>query len=160
MSRLRARLVKQSTLAEVAREIALGDFLIMGSGEMKSGGFDRDSILSDALEAIIGAVYLDSDFGVAADCVSRLFSRWLVELTESDIEKDAKSRLQEHLQSLGESVPEYVLVGTHGKSPNQTFEIECRSPRFAEPVRATGASRRKAEQSAAAMGLNALEGEG
>lgn len=158
LSRLRARLVKQSTLADVARGIELGGHLVMGSGELKSGGFKRDSILSDALEAIIGAVYLDSQFSEAADCVSRLFKDYLANLSESDLEKDAKSRLQELLQSFGEPVPEYILVGTRGKSPNQEFEIECRSTRFKKPIRATGSSRRKAEQAAATLGLELLAG--
>ena len=157
LSRLRARMVKQQTLAEIARELNLGGFLTMGSGELKSGGFDRDSILSDAVEAIIGAVFLDGGITDAADCVLGLYEERLAALTSSNIEKDAKSRLQEHLQSIGQSVPDYILVGMTGKSPNQNFEIECRSLCFNRIIRAIGTSRRRAEQKAAELALRHLE---
>ena len=157
LSRLRARMVKQQTLAEIARELGLGGFLTMGSGELKSGGFDRDSILSDAVEAIIGAVFLDGGIAEATDCVLGLYEERLAALTSSNIEKDAKSRLQEHLQGLGQSVPDYILVGMTGKSPNQTFEIECRSLFFKGAIRASGTSRRRAEQKAAELALKHLE---
>ena len=157
LSRLRARMVKQQTLAEIARELDLGGFLTMGSGELKSGGFDRDSILSDAVEAIIGAVFLDGGIAEATDCVLGLYEERLAALTSSNIEKDAKSRLQEHLQGIGQSVPDYILVGTRGKSPNQTFEIECRSLFFNGTIRAIGTSRRRAEQKAAELALKHLE---
>jgi ribonuclease-3 len=157
LSRLRARLVKQQTLAEIARELDLGGFLTMGSGELKSGGFDRDSILSDAVEAIIGAVFLDGGITQAADCVLWLYKERLAALTSSNIEKDAKSRLQEHLQGIGQSVPDYILIGMTGKSPNQNFEIECRSLCFNGIIRAIGTSRRRAEQKAAELALEHLE---
>ena len=157
LSRLRARLVKQQTLAEIARELDLGGFLTMGSGELKSGGFDRDSILSDAVEAIIGAVFLDGGITQAADCVLWLYKARLAALTSSNIEKDAKSRLQEHLQGIGQSVPDYILIGMTGKSPNQNFEIECRSLCFNGIIRAIGTSRRRAEQKAAELALKHLE---
>ena len=157
LSRLRARMVKQQTLAEIARELDLGGFLTMGSGELKSGGFDRDSILSDAVEAIIGAVFLDGGIGEATGCVLGLYEERLAALTSSNIEKDAKSRLQEHLQGIGQSVPDYILVGTTGKSPNQTFEIECRSLFFNGTITAIGTSRRRAEQKAAELALKYLE---
>jgi ribonuclease-3 len=157
LSRLRARMVKQQTLAEIARELDLGGFLTMGSGELKSGGFERDSILSDAVEAIIGAVFLDGGITEATDCVLGLYEERLAALTSSNIEKDAKSRLQEHLQGIGQPVPDYILVGTTGKSPNQTFEIECRSLSFNGTIRAIGTSRRRAEQKAAELALKHLE---
>ena len=157
LSRLRARMVKQQTLAEIAREIDLGGCLTMGSGELKSGGFDRDSILSDAVEAIIGAVFLDGGITKATNCVLGLYKERLAALTSSNIEKDAKSRLQEHLQSIGQTVPDYILVGTTGKSPNQNFEIECRSLSFNGIIRADGTSRRRAEQKAAELALKHLE---
>ncbi len=156
LSRLRARLVKQPTLAEVAREIDLGSYLTMGGGEMKSGGSQRDSILSDALEAVIGAAYLDGSFEAASNCIRGLFAQRLQSLSDSDLEKDAKSTLQEYLQSIGEPVPEYVLLQMKGKSPDQEFEIECRSVQLSNPVRATGSSRRRAEQSAAELALKSL----
>jgi ribonuclease-3 len=157
LSRLRARMVKQQTLAEIARELDLGGFLTMGSGELKSGGFERDSILSDAVEAIIGAVFLDGGITEATDCVLGLYEERLAALTSSNIEKDAKSRLQEHLQGIGQPVPDYILVGTTGKSPNQTLEIECRSLSFNGTIRAIGTSRRRAEQKAAELALKHLE---
>ena len=157
LSRLRARLVKQQTLAEIARELDLGGFLTMGSGELKSGGFDRDSILSDTVEAIIGAIFLDGGITEATDCVLWLYEERIGALKSSNIEKDAKSRLQEHLQGLGKPVPDYILVGTTGKSPNQNFEIECRSLTFNGIIRAIGSSRRRAEQKAAELALRHLE---
>ena len=156
LSRLRARMVKLQTLAEIARELHLGSFLTMGSGELKSGGFDRDSILSDALEAIIGAIFLDGGITEASSCVLALFKERLDALTSSNIEKDAKSRLQEYLQGIGEPVPDYILVGTTGKSPKQKFEIECRSLSFSSTIRAIGTSRRRAEQKAAELSLKHL----
>jgi ribonuclease-3 len=157
LSRLRARMVKQQTLAEIARELDLGGLLTMGSGELKSGGFDRDSILSDTVEAIIGAVFLDGGITESTDCVLRLYEGRLSALTSSNIEKDAKSRLQEHLQGIGQSVPEYILVGTTGKSPNQNFEIECRSLSFNVMISAIGTSRRRTEQKAAELALKHLK---
>ena len=157
LSRLRAKMIKQQTLAEIARELDLGGFLTMGSGELKSGGFERDSILSDAVEAIIGAVFLDGGITEATDCVLGLYEERLAALTSSNIEKDAKSRLQEHLQGIGQPVPDYILVGTTGKSPNQNFEIECRSLYFNEIIRAIGTSRRRAEQKSAELALKHLE---
>jgi ribonuclease-3 len=156
LSRLRARMVKQKTLAEVARDHNIGSYLSMGSGELKSGGFERDSILSDALEAILGAIYLDSDFMRAAQCIRELFATRLESLSEVDLKKDAKSRLQEYLQAMGQPIPEYVLVAMKGKSPNQIFEIECLSNQFSEPLKAKGSSRRRAEQSVAELALKSL----
>ena len=129
----------------------------MGSGELKSGGFDRDSILSDAVEAIIGAVFLDGGINEATDFVLGLYNERLAALTTSNIAKDAKSQLQEHLQAAGKPVPDYILVGMTGKSPNQYFEIECRSLSFNSTIRAIGTSRRRAEQKAAELALKHLE---
>lgn len=157
LSRLRARLVKEQTLAEIARELDLGGFLTMGSGELKSGGFERNSILSDAVEAIIGAVFLDGGINQATDCVLGLYKERLAALTTSNIAKDAKSQLQEHLQAVGKPVPDYILIGMRGKSPNQYFEVECRSLSFNSTIRAIGTSRRRAEQKAAELALKRLE---
>ena len=154
LSRLRARLVKQSTLAEVARDVDLGNHLTMGSGELKSGGFERDSILSDAVEAI----YLDGGIEAASHHVYALFESRLENLSETDLEKDAKSKLQEYLQGIGESVPEYELIQMKGKSPNQVFEVACRANPLKKAVRASGTSRRRAEQSAAELALKELVG--
>ena len=153
LSRLRARLVKQEALAEVAREIDLGTHLVMGSGELKRAGFERDSTLADALEAVLGAIYLDGGMDAVSTSVATLFSERLERLSVADAGKDAKTRLQEYLQAEGESVPEYKLVKTRGKPPNEVFEVECHSSRFNQAIRSTGSSRKKAEQSAAAAAL-------
>ncbi len=156
LSRLRSSLVKQPTLADVARDIDLGGFIIMGSGELSSGGFEKDSILSDTLEAIFGAILLDSGPDAASQCVLRLFASRLGNLSLADIGKDAKSRLQEFLQSVGEPLPEYALLDVIGKPPNQKFEVACRSGRLEKPVLARGSSRRQAEQAAAEIALARL----
>jgi ribonuclease-3 len=156
LSRLRARLVKQPTLAEVARDLRLGELLVMGSGELKSGGFKRDSTLSDSLEAVVGAVLLDSNVETAIKCVRGLFSSRLADLDVTDLQKDPKSLLQEFLQGRGEPVPEYELVRIVGKSPDQEFEVSCRTTKLDVAVTARGTSRRKAEQSAAKAVLELL----
>ena len=159
LSRLRAGLVKRQTLADVARGIDLGSYLMMGSGELKSGGFRRESILSDALEAIFGAIIVDADSKTAADCILRLFVDRLAGVSPLDLKIDAKSRLQELLQGQSKPVPEYVLVRQTGKSPNQEFEVECCTQELTAPVRASGSSIRRAEQSAADIALKQLEAE-
>lgn len=153
LSRLRARMVKQPTLASVARDLELGELLIMGSGEKKSGGFRRDSILSDAFEAIVGAMLLDAGIKETTERVLALFETRLEALSLDDMHKDAKTRLQEWLQGRGQPVPTYRLIRTQGKSPNQEFEVACEVSDLTEPVNATGTSRRKAEQTAAAKAL-------
>ena len=157
LSRLRAGLVKRQTLADVAREIHLGSHLKMGGGELKSGGFRRDSILSDAIEAIFGAIVIDADAQTAAECILRLFFLRLSEVSPLDLKKDAKSRLQEILQSLRKPVPEYVLIRQTGKSPNEEFEVECRAIGLSEAVKGIGSSLRRAEQNAADLALKHLE---
>ena len=157
LSRLRAGLVKQPTLAEVARDIDLGGFIIMGGGELRSHGFEKDSILSDTLEAIFGAILLDSGPDAASQCVLRLFESRLGNLSLADIGKDAKSMLQEFLQSLGEPLPEYALLDVIGKPPNQKFEVACRAGGLENPVLARGSTRRQAEQTAAEIALARLE---
>ena len=153
LSRLRARLVRRQTLAEVAREFSVGDFLIMGSGELKSGGFKRDSILSDALEAIIGAMYLDSNVERVAERVGTWFYGRLDALSLKISQKDSKSRLQEFLQARQQDLPEYVVVDVQGASHDQKFYVECRTALLDEPALGEGGSRRVAEQNAAAIAL-------
>ena len=157
LSRLRARLVKQEPLADIAREIQLGDALIMGSGELKSGGFNRDSILSDALEAVFGAVFLDSGIDAATLCISGLFATRLMAMNANDLRKDPKTQLQEYLQGVSQALPEYQLIATRGKSPREEFEVACHVSLFDQPVTAKGTSRRKAEQQAAAAALKILK---
>ena len=156
LSRLRASMVRRTTLAEIAREIAIGEFLIMGQGELKSGGFSRDSILSDAVEAVIGAMYLDGGLEAAEERVLTWYESKLSDLSLSESQKDAKSVLQEYLQGIGAQLPEYVVVGAVGKSHNQLFTVECRTELLKDQVIGEGPSRRVAEQIAATEVLTLL----
>jgi len=156
LSRLRASLVRRSTLAEIGRELDLGRYLILGSGELKSGGHDRDSILEDVLEALIGAIYRDGGIAVARSFVLRIFARRLDEADPTATHKDPKTRLQEFLQKRGQSLPEYRIVAIEGAPHEQRFSVECvlnEGGRYA----GEGASRRKAEQAAARRALCELE---
>ncbi len=149
MSRLRSRLVRDTTLAEIAGELDLGLFLRLGQGEMKSGGFTRESILADVLEAIIGAVYLDGGFDAARDTIQQLLGERERTLPAAEKLKDPKTRLQELLQSHGCDLPEYRVVGESGADHAKQFEVVCRAGDLAPEVTARAASRRKAEQAAA-----------
>ena len=160
LSRLRARIVKGDTLAEIAREKDLGSFLLLGSGELKSGGFRRDSILADSVEALIGAIYLDAGFEVARERVLAWFASRLDGLVLSDPIKDPKTRLQEHQQAHKLKLPVYEVLNTTGPSNAQEFSVQCVVPEWPYPVIATGSSRRGAEQSAAEMMLQCLGLEG
>lgn len=157
LSRLRARQVKGATLAEVAREFNLGDYLRLGSGELKSGGYRRDSILADALEAVIGAIYLDAGMTVARERVLAWFAERLEKLTLSDTQKDPKTRLQEFLQSRQHALPRYDVVEVQGEAHSQLFTIECVIEALDLTTRGSGSSRRHAEQEAAQKVLEALE---
>ena len=125
MSRLRARLVKGDTLAEIAKEFDLGEFLLLGSGEMKSGGHRRDSILADAVEAIIGAIYLDSGQTSASERILAWYESRLNALTLEDPIKDPKTRLQEHQQANRLSLPKYTVVSVGGPGNEQVFTVSC-----------------------------------
>ncbi len=159
LSRLRASLVRQSTLAEIARELKLGDFLNMGVGELRSGGFKRDSILSDVVESIIGAVLLDAGHDTAAKLVLRLYGERLDNLPAAADLKDPKTRLQELLQGQNLERPHYEVVQTSGKSHDRRFTVLCALPTLSLKVRATDTSRRKAEQAAASLMLDAVQHE-
>lgn len=156
LSRLRASLVRQSTLADIARELKLGDYLNLGVGELRSGGFKRDSILSDVVESVIGAVFLDAGFEVARDLVLRLYGDRIANLPPSADLKDPKTRLQERLQADGLERPDYEVVETSGKSHEMRFTVVCALPALKKTVKATATSRRKAEQAAAARMLEKL----
>lgn len=158
LSRLRASVVREETLAQVARRIGLGDYLVMGSGELKSGGHRRDSILADALEAIIGALYLDQGFAPAHDWVQSLFDDELTSLPDAQQLKDAKTQLQEYLQRDRQPLPEYEVLEQTGQAHKQTFEVACRVNFRDDPfaTRASGSSRRRAEQTAARRMLKTL----
>ncbi len=156
LSRLRANLVKGETLAKISIELELGDYLKLGSGELKSGGFRRESILADALEAVFGAVYLDSDRQITHDFVLQFFTQRLEKCDPDSILKDPKTRLQEYLQSRGETLPEYTVVAIDGEAHAQTFTIACHIPTQSKPFQASASSRRKAEQATAEQALKQL----
>ena len=156
LSRLRARLVKGETLAQIAIDFDLGEFLILGSGELKSGGFRRESILADAVEAIIGAIYLDAGMAVVSERILSWFDSRLEELSLLDPIKDPKTRLQEHQQANKSRLPKYEVLKVDGPGNDQVFTVECRIPEVPEPVVASGSSRRIAEQSAASQMIEIL----
>jgi len=156
LSRLRATVVKRETLAAIARRLDLGAYLRLGSGELKSGGFRRDSILADALEAILGGILLDGGFAVCRDCILRLFAAQLDRLSLLDDLKDPKTRLQEYLQSRKLALPVYEMKEVSGKAHHQQFVVECRIDALSVTSTGTGGSRRKAEQSAADSMLEEL----
>ncbi len=150
LSRLRATLVRGTTLSEIARELELGQYLQLGSGELKSGGFDRDSILADAVEAIIGAVLEDSGFDVCKTFILSLFKERLAQLPSVNDLKDPKTRLQEALQGAGLSLPVYEVIETTGKAHERSFTVLCRVEELKLEASASSSSRRKAEQLTAA----------
>jgi ribonuclease III len=156
LSRFRASLVSGEALAVVAAEIGLGDQLRLGSGELKSGGFRRKSILADALEALFGAIYLDGGFPAAAGVIERLFVSRLDRLPSAAELKDPKTRLQEALQAQGLPLPTYVVEAVSGEAHSQQFEVSCSVDMLGLKRTATGGSRRRAEQAAAQLVLAAL----
>ncbi len=157
LSRVRANLVKQDTLHGLAVGIGLPRLLRLGEGEMRSGGQKRPSILADALEAVIGAVYLDGGFGAAQQLVHRLFKAVEINATMSAIGKDPKTELQEWLQGRKMKVPLYRVVATLGAAHKQTFDVECEIVEFDLRERGIGISRRAGEQAAAAVMLQTLK---
>jgi ribonuclease-3 len=158
LSRQRANLVRQEALAQVAQGLTLGDHLRLGEGELKSGGFRRPSILADALEAIIGAIFLDAGFDAARSVIERLLSPLLEQLDPSDSGKDPKTALQEFLQAQRQPLPQYALLTTRGEAHAQEFEIECTISSLGVRALGIGASRRAAEQGAAREALRLLSG--
>jgi ribonuclease-3 len=156
LSRLRARMVKGVTLAEIGREFELGKYLRLGSGELKSGGFRRESILADAVESVIGAIYLDSDFYTCREQVLRWFDLRLKKLDLQDTQKDPKTRLQEYLQSRQFPLPRYDVISVDGEAHAQTFHISCALPSLDRKTSGIGSSRRIAEQEAARNALKQL----
>ena len=157
LSRLRASLVRESTLAEIARELSLGDYLNMGVGELRSGGFKRDSILSDVVESLVGAVFIEAGYETARALVLRLYGNRIEALPPSAQLKDPKTRLQEQLQAKGLDRPEYEIRQTTGKAHDMRFTVRCTLAEPAMHVTATATSRRKAEQAAAQLMLERLE---
>jgi ribonuclease-3 len=156
LSRVRANLVKQETLHQLALQLELPGRMRLGEGELKSGGTRRASILADALEALIGAVYLDGGFDAAQALVQRLFAKVEIRPDMQAAEKDPKTQLQEWLQGRKLPLPRYTVIGTSGAAHRQTFEVACEVPDLKKHERGTGASRRAAEQAAAAALLAIL----
>lgn len=156
LSRIRASLVKEETLALVARQINLGDFIHLGGGELKSGGFRRASILSDALEALIGAIYLDSDYAQTEAAVLHLYQEQLQNIDADANLRDPKTRLQEHLQANKNSLPSYQVEQIFGKSHDQVFTVSCKLTDLDMQSNGKGSSRKKAEQQAAQKILDKL----
>ncbi len=156
LSRLRATLVSGDTLAQIALQLGLGEHLRLGPGELKSGGFRRASILADTLEAILGAIFLDSGFDAAAAVVKRITASRMSALPAADLLKDPKTRLQETLQARGLALPVYTLTAVAGDAHAQSFTVSCEVPVFGLVAVGEGGSRRRAEQLAAAKLLELL----
>lgn len=159
LSRLRASLVKDTALAELAAELGIGAHLVLGSGEKKSGGHRRASILADAMEAIFGAVYLDSGFDAARDMILRVFAQRLATLPDAGDLRDPKTRLQEWLQARKLALPVYELVDVQGKDHRRRFRVACSVTELSQVTEGESTSRRKAEQQAARDMLQILSGE-
>lgn len=149
LTRARASLVKKTTLSEIAVELAIGDYLHLGIGEQRSGGFRRESILADTLEAIVGAIYLDAGFEQSRDCLAQWFASRLAKLKPEQQEKDPKTRLQEWLQANQKPLPTYQIISITGEPHCQTFTVRCEVEGIAEVTTGYGSSRRFAEQEAA-----------
>jgi len=158
LSRLRAALVRGETLAAIGRELGVGNALLLGEGERKSGGHRRDSIIADAVEALVGAVFLDSDFETVRRLIVNLFQARLEDLPSADELKDPKTRLQEYLQRRRQTPPDYDVVAVTGADHARRYTVSCRVAALDLEHTATGTSRRKAEQQAAQACLDALQG--
>src|SRR5688572_20209244 len=156
LSRLRARLVSEEPLAAIASELKLGELLSLGSGELKTGGFRRQSILADAFEALCGALYLDGGLEAVRAVISPMFEPRIAALPEPASLKDAKTRLQEHLQANGRPLPVYSVKSTSGEPHAQTFLVTCAVQHASLETCGEGPSRRRAEQVAAQAALAAL----
>lgn len=157
LSRLRARVVSREPLAEIAAELALGEELQLGSGELKTGGFRRRSILADAFEAVCGALFLDGGLEAARRVVEPLFAPRVASLPAPEELKDAKTRLQEYLQSRGHALPRYSVERVEGEPHEQTFWVDCQVESIGLRARGSGSSRRRAEQAAAERILLEIE---
>ena len=157
LSRLRASLVRRSSLAETARDLGFPTRLHLGPGELKSGGYRRESILADALEAVLGAIYLDGGLDALRPVVLRLYGERLEALPAHEALKDPKTRLQERLQARGLPLPVYHVEGVEGEDHHQQFKVACEVAGIATDVKGSGSSRRAAEQAAAALMLAQLD---
>ena len=159
LSKLRASLVKDTSLAQLAAELGIGDHLILGSGERKTGGHRRESILADALEAIFGAVFLDAGIDAATEIIKKVFAQRLDELPDAEELRDSKTRLQEWLQARKLSLPDYDLAQVTGKAHQQRFTVTCTVNELSQTTKGESTTRRRAEQQAARRMLAILDGE-
>lgn len=157
LSRLRASLVRQETLAEIAAQLDLGNLLRLGEGELKSGGFRRPSILADALEAVFGAIYLDAGFAAVHQVIAGLYRERIEQIDPRDAGKDPKTALQEWLQARRLPIPHYQLLATHGDAHAQNFDVACVIPSLGLEAKGCGSSRRNAEQQAAQAALTQVQ---
>ena len=157
LTRLRSRVVRRESLAAAARKLGIGDALVLGAGELKTRGRERDSILANAFEAIIGALYLDSDLVTCRDRVRGVLEDWFEAASIDDGRKDAKTRLQELLQSQARPLPTYRIVKIGGADHRQSFTVRCRVEGVIEDTIGTGSSRRRAEQDAATHVMTILD---
>lgn len=158
LSRLRAHLVRQQALHGLAQTLGLGEHLQLGEGELKSGGFARPSILADAFEALVGAIFLDGGFGAARKAVQRLYEPLLAGLDPQALGKDPKTLLQEFLQARKIALPQYSVLATRGAAHEQQFEVECLIPQLSVRTTGSGSNRRTAEQEAAMRAFEQIQG--
>jgi ribonuclease-3 len=157
LTRLRSTLVKRETLAGLSRDIELGEYIRLGPGEMKSGGWRRDSILSNTMEALIGAIYLDSDMDTCKFFILGLYQELLASISPDKLNKDSKTLLQEYLQAKKQELPVYEIIEERGDAHNREFVVSCRIADVEHEITASGRSRRSAEQSAAKKALKLLQ---
>ena len=157
LSRMRAHLVREITLSEIAVGLSLGEYMRLGDGEMKSGGWRRPSMLADTLEALFGAIFLDGGFSAAQAAIEKLYSPLLEGLDPKSLGQDPKTFLQEYLQGRKLALPEYVLLATEGEAHCQSFRVECRIPALKVRAQGAGTSRRAAEQQAAQAAYELLK---
>ncbi len=159
LTRMRANLVKKETLAKLAKKLDLGSHIYLGTGEKKSGGWRRDSILANTFEALIGSIYLDSDFHTCEKCLLEIYKELLEEISPDSHTKDPKTRLQELLQAKKLALPIYNTIKEEGEAHLKTFTVECKIESIENTIIATGRSKRIAEQSSAEQALEILEEE-
>ena len=157
LTRLRSRVVRRESLAAAARKLGIGDALVLGAGERKTGGRERESILAGAFEAIVGALYLDSDLATCRGRVRTLLEDWLEAASRDDGGKDAKTRLQERMQSWARPLPVYRIVGVEGAAHCRSFTVSCQVEGIDRDTTGTGSSRRRAEQDAASRVMAILD---
>ncbi|QJC29913.1 ribonuclease III [Enterobacteriaceae endosymbiont of Plateumaris sericea] len=153
MSRMRATLVRGNTLASIAREFTLGEYLLLGPGELKNGGYNRESILADTMEALIGSICIDSNINIVEKIILKWYKLRLKKIIPGNNQKDPKTKLQEYLQRSHLPLPYYFILQINGEVHNQKFTIQCKINGISEIITGIGSSRRKAEQSAAEQAL-------